>query len=510
MKIHRTPLLRTLLAALALAVLPPLPIAADPASAAEQVRTWRQAHEQQIIDDFAELLSIPNVASDAANIRRNAEHIAGLLQPRGFEVRLLEADGAPPVVFAERSAGADRTLMIYAHYDGQPVDPAEWASDPWTPVLRDGPVELGGQSVPMRAPFDPEWRIFARSAGDDKAPIIALAAALDALDAAGTAPSVNLKLFLDGAEEAGSPHLRQILSAHGDLLAADLWLFCDGPVHQSRGWQLVHGVRGATGFDLTVFGPNRPLHSGHYGNWAPNPIARLLELIGSMRGPDGRILIDGFNDQVEPPTLGELAAIESAPRMDEQLVADLGIGRPETDERLELAIMRPALNLRGIRSGGVGAEAANSIPTRATASIGLRLVPGQTPAFLREAVERHVLAQGYLLVSGEPTPEQRAAHERIARLDWESGYPAYRAPLDLPVAQSVARILDQLRDEELIRLPTMGGSLPIYVIEEATGAPVLILPIANHDNNQHGKNENLRLQNLWDAIEIYAAVITNL
>jgi acetylornithine deacetylase/succinyl-diaminopimelate desuccinylase-like protein len=510
MKTIRAPLLISLAALLAIGV--PGPASGEPAAVAEAARAWRQAHEQQIIDGFAELLSIPNVAGDAANIRRNAEHIAGLLRPRGFEVRLLEADGAPPAVFAERrSAGADRTLMIYAHYDGQPVDPAEWASDPWTPVLRDGPVELGGKEVPMQAPFDPEWRIFARSAGDDKAPIIALTAALDALADAGVEPSVNIKLFLDGEEEAGSPHLARVLAEHRVLLAADLWLFCDGPVHQSRKWQLVYGVRGATGFDLTVYGPNRPLHSGHYGNWAPNPIARLLELIGSMRGPDGRILIAGFHDQVEPPTLNELAAIQSAPRMDERLVTDLGIGRPESDERLELAIMRPALNLRGIRSGSVGAEARNSIPTQATASIGLRLVPGQTPAFLRSAVERHVLAQGYLLVDDEPTAEQRAAHERIARLDWEAaGYPAYRAPLDLPVAQSVARILDQLRDEELIQLPTMGGSLPIYLIEEATGAPVLILPIANHDNNQHGKNENLRLQNLWDAIEIYAAVLTNL
>jgi acetylornithine deacetylase/succinyl-diaminopimelate desuccinylase-like protein len=509
MKTTGAPLLIALAALLAIGV--PGRAHCDPTAAAEAARTWRQAHEQRIVDGFAELLSIPNVASDAANIRRNAEHIAGLLRPRGFDVRLLEADGAPPVVFAERpSAGADRTLMIYAHYDGQPVDPAEWASNPWTPVLRDGPVELGGQPVPMQAPFDPEFRLFARSAGDDKAPIIALAAALDALDAAGIAPSVNLKLFLDGEEEAGSPHLARVLADNRDLLAADLWLFCDGPVHQSRRWQLVYGVRGATGFDLTVFGPNRPLHSGHYGNWAPNPIARLLELIASMRAPDGRILIDGFHEQVVPPTRAEQAAIEAAPPMDERLQSELGIGRPETDERLELAIMRPALNLRGIRAGAVGAQAANSIPTAATASIGLRLVPGQTPAFLREAVERHLRTQGYLLVNGEPTPEQRAAHERIARLEWESGYPAYRAPLDLPVAQSVARILEELRDDELIRLPTMGGSLPIYLIEEATGAPVLILPIANHDNNQHGKNENLRLQNLWDAIEIYAAVITNL
>jgi acetylornithine deacetylase/succinyl-diaminopimelate desuccinylase-like protein len=337
-----------------------------------------------------------------------------------------------------------------------------------------------------------------------------LGRALDALAAAAIEPSVNLKLFLDGEEEAGSPHLQQLLSQHRDLLTADLWLFCDGPVHQSRRWQLVYGVRGSTGFDLTVYGPNRPLHSGHYGNWAPNPIARLLELIATMRSPAGQILIDGFHDQVVPPTLGELAAIESAPRMDEQLVTELGIGRPETDERLELAILRPALNLQGIRSGGVGAEATNSIQTAATAAIGLRLVPAQTPQFLREAVERHIRVQGYLVVHDEPTPEQRATAERIARLDWETGYPAYRAPLDLPIAQAVADIVDQLRDEALIRLPTMGGSLPIYLIEEATGAPVVILPIANHDNNQHGRNENLRLQNLWDAIEIYAAVLTNL
>ena len=508
-----TPRTATLLAALAalLALGTPGPAGAEPSELAAEVRAWRQAHEQEIVEGFVQLLSIPNVASDLPNMRRNAEHISGLLRDRGFEVEWLEAGQSPPYVYAERSVpGAARTLMIYAHYDGQPVNPEDWASDPWTPVLRNGPVELGGEIVPMRAPFDPESRIFARSAGDDKAPVIALAAALDALAAAGATPSVNLKLFLDGEEEAGSPHLLQVLAEHADRLAADAWLFCDGPVHQSRQWQLVYGVRGSTGFDLTVYGPNRPLHSGHYGNWAPNPIALLLDLIGSMRAPDGSILVEGYDAQVTPPSLTELAAIEAAPRMDASLQAEFGIGRPETDERVELAILRPALNLRGIRSGDVGAQARNSIQTSATASIGLRLVPEQTPAYLREAIERHVTAQGYLVVHDEPTAEQRAAHGRIARLDWETGYPAYRAPMDLPIARDVAGILDALRDEPLIQLPTMGGSLPIYLIEEATGAPVLILPIANHDNNQHGKNENLRLQNLWDAIEIYAAVLTGL
>ena len=158
------------------------PAGVSPQGVAEQVRAWRQAHEQEIVDSFVQLLSIPNVTHDETNIRRNAVHISSLLRERGFGVSLLEADGAPPVVFAERSTpGADRTLMIYAHYDGQPVEPDDWASDPWTPVLRDGPVEMGGRIVPLQAPFDPEWRLFARSAGDDKAPVIALAAALDAL-----------------------------------------------------------------------------------------------------------------------------------------------------------------------------------------------------------------------------------------------------------------------------------------------------------------------------------------
>jgi len=490
----------------------PGPVCADPVEVAEQVRGWRQDNESQIVDRFAELLRLPNVASDSVNIRRNAEAITALLQPRGFEVRLLGADGGPPAVFAERrSQGAEKTIMIYAHYDGQPVAPGEWASDPWTPVLRDGLVENGGQVVPMRAPFDPEWRIFARSAGDDKAPIVALTAALDAMAAKGLEPSVNLKVFFDGEEEAGSPHLQTVLAEHRDLLTADLWLFCDGPVHQSRRWQLVHGVRGAWGFDLTVYGANRPLHSGHYGNWAPNPIMRLVELIGTLRGPAGEILIEGYSDQVVPPSLDEMEAIEAAPRVDEALVGALGIDQPETGERLELTVLRPAINLRGIRSGQVGAEATNSIQTSATASIGLRLVPAQTLDFVRDAVERHIAQQGYLVVHADPDVEQRSTHDRIARLDWEAGgYPAYRAPLDLPIARSVASIVNQLRDDELIRLPSMGGSLPIHVIEQETGAPVVILPIANHDNNQHGKDENLRLQNLWDAIEIYAAVLTNL
>ncbi len=495
----------------AAATLALIPFAAA-ADAAAVAREWRQSHEQQIVDGFVDLLSIPNVASDTVNIRRNAEFILDLLPSRGFEAQLLEAGGGPPAVFGERKTpGATTTLLIYAHYDGQPANPDDWHSDPWEPVLRDAPVERGGQPLPLTAPFDPESRLFARSAGDDKAPIVALLAALDALDAADIPLSVNLKLLFDGEEEAGSPHLPQILRENGALVEADLWLFCDGPMHQSRRPQINYGVRGAYGFELTVFGADRPLHSGHYGNWAPNPIMRLIELISTMRDGEGNILIEGFGDQVVQPTLSELEAVNAAPSVDAQLVSELGIGGPETQDRIEQAILRPAINLRGIRSGDVGKQKRNIIETQATASIGLRLVPDQTTDYLREVVERHVRAQGYFVVHEPPTPAERAAHERIALLDWsEAGYPAYRAAMDLPIAERVAAIVDEVSDGQLVRLPTMGGSLPLKLVHDAVQTPILILPVANHDNNQHGSNENLRLQNLWDAIEVYAAVITGL
>jgi len=480
---------------------------------AESVNGWRQAHEQQIVDQFAGLLAIPNVAADTVNIRRNASHIEKMLTDVGMQVELLELQGGNPVVFAERKApGATRTIMMYMHYDGQPVNADNWASDPWTPVMRTDMVENGGKQVPMTAPFDANWRIFARSAGDDKAPIMALDAALQALAAAGVEPTVNLKVFMEAEEEDGSPNLRRMIETYKDKLAADMWLFCDGPAHQSRRWQLVYGVRGAYGFNLTVYGPNRPLHSGHYGNWAPNPIMLLTELIDSMRAPDGDILVDGYYQQVLPLSQAEMDAIAASPQMDKALIEELGMGAPETSLPLNVAITRPAMNLRGIRGGDVGAQARNVIMPSAEASIGLRLVPAQTPDYLREVIEKHMAAQGFFIIHDEPTAEQRREHKRLARLDWEKsgGYPAYRTSFDDPLAMRISALLDQLSDHTLIQTPTMGGSLPIYIIDDVLQTPVLILPIANHDDNQHGANENLRLQNLWDGIEIFATVLTGL
>ena len=201
---------------------------------------------------------MPNLARDDRSIRRNAAAVSALLEKRGVKTRLLEVPGAPPVVFGEiLTPGAARTVVFYAHYDGQPLDPKEWATPPWQPVLRDRPLDKDGHviALPAAGNIDPEWRIYARSASDDKAPIIAIAAALDALKAAGIAPRSNLKFVFEGEEEAGSPHLASILAKYKDLLASDVWLICDGPVHQSRRQQIVFGARGITASISRFTGP---------------------------------------------------------------------------------------------------------------------------------------------------------------------------------------------------------------------------------------------------------------
>ena len=455
----------------------------------DTVRAWRSQSETKILGELRELLAIPNIASDMPNIERNAALISEMLRRRGIEPRLLRVDGAPPVVFGEiRTPGAKETLVFYAHYDGQPVDRALWTSDPWEPVVRDG-------------------RIYARSASDDKSPIVAMLSAIDALRSARVPLRVNVKFFFEGEEEAGSPHLGAILEKYRELLGADLWLIGDGPVHQSRRMQLYFGVRGVTGLELTTYGPARPLHSGHYGNWAPNPIVTLTHLLASMRDEEGRILIDGFYDDVRPLTAADRAAVAEVPAVEEQLRRELALARTEGGAPLTERIAVPAMNIRGIRGGNVGETAANVISTEAAASIDFRLVADQTPARVREKVEAHLRKRGFHIVHETPDATMRAQHARLVKLDWEMGYPASRLALDHPLAADIERRIETFTGQQLIKMPTLGGSVPLYLFNEKLGASTLGVPIVNHDNNQHGHNENLRLQNLWDGIEVFVAIL---
>jgi acetylornithine deacetylase/succinyl-diaminopimelate desuccinylase-like protein len=490
--------------------------AQDATSIRAAVRAYRTANDVEILRELTDLLAIPNLASDSANIRANARLLVQMLERRGVRARLLEAPGSPPAVYGElASPGATRTVVFYAHYDGQPVSPDDWATPPWQPVLRDRALADGGREIPFptnRGSVSGESRIYARSASDDKSPIVAMLRAIDALRAARVPLSVNLKFFLEGEEEAGSPHLRDMLTRHANLLRADLWLFGDGPVHQSRRQQVVFGVRGVVGAELTIYGPRRALHSGHYGNWAPNPAAMLATLLASMRAPSGRITVEGFYDDVAPIGDAERAAIRAAPPVDDALRRELLLGAAEggTDPIGE-RVMLPALNIRGLRAGAVGASAVNAVPVNAHASIDFRLVANQRVDRVRELVEAHLRRHGYHVVHAEPTAEERLRHARVARIQWDDGgYPATRTAMTLPVSRAVLRAVEEAVGGPIVSVPTLGGSLPTYLFAEVLRTPLIVLPIVNHDNSQHAADENLRLQNLFDGIEVYAGVLARL
>ncbi len=456
------------------------------AQATCQVRTYTAAHREEILKSFEELVAIPNVAADPAGLNRNAEYIAAALRKRGVKTQLLEVSGAPKVVFGEIAVpGATHSLTFYAHYDGQPVEPAKWKTAPFTPTL------IGD-------------RLYGRSTSDDKAPIQAILSALDA----GAKPAVNLRFFFEGEEEAGSPHLQAILEKYKPQLTTDLWLICDGPVDQSRRQQIYFGARGVASASLTVYGPNRELHSGHYGNWAPNPAMMLARLLASMKDDDGHVLIDGFYDGIEPLGPTERKAIHDAPVNDKDLMHELGLARTEGAGRLlDDLITEPALNLQGFASASVGATARNVIPATATADIGLRLVKGTDYKQELDRLAAHIRKQGYFVTDAEPDLDMRLTHPKIATLIRKDGYNAARTSMDLPVSRKVLAAVKAARGP-VVALPTLGGSVPLYLFTDVLHTPAIGIPIANHDNNQHSSNENLRLQNLWDGIETMAALIT--
>lgn len=478
------------------------------------VDRWRAAHEAEIVGTLADLVRLPSVAADRQSLAACADRLEAALKARGFKTAQWTANGAPPAVFGEEDApGAKQTVVFYAHYDGQPVTPAQWSSPPFAPVMRDGPLTRSARTIDWQRatpPFDPDWRLFGRAAADDKASIVAFLAAFDALRALHRIPSVNLKIIWEGEEEAGSPHLAEILKQHAAELHGDLLLIGDGPVHQSETPTLYFGARGSMDLEMTVYGPNQPLHDGHYGNWAPNPAVMAAELIASMRDSNGRILIPGFDSRVRPLTPAEQQAIANLPPVEPRLKREFGIGRTEGDEGLTASTMRPALNVRGIAAGAVGGAARNAIPDEATLSLDFRLVPDQMPHGVRQKVESFLKSKGWTIVSVAPDEQTRLAHAKIVRLDWGSGYPGLRTNMATRQSRAAIAAAEDAAGGHVAQLPMMGGSVPIYLFHDILQEPVIGLPIVNHDDSQHAPNENLRLKNLWNGIDAYAAMIAEL
>lgn len=483
----------------------------------EQARNYRKANEHQLLNEFMGLLSIPNVVYDTIGIQKTAAYIVKMMEDRGIKTQLLDGktQGIPPAIYGEVMVpNATKTIIFYAHYDGQPVNPNQWAEgiEPFKSVFLDASLEKGGKIIPAPKAdekINPEWRIYGRSTSDDKAGVFSILTAYQIMTKLGIPPSINIKFFFEGEEEAGSPHLEEILEKHKDKLKSDLWIVCDGPVHQSSKKQVVFGVRGDVNMELKIYASKRPLHSGHYGNWAPNPAMQMVKLLATMKDDNGKVLIKKFYEDVIPFTEIEKKAIAKVPSVDDQMKKELGFIRPEGGGKSLVELINlPSLNINGISSANVGKMVANVIPVSATAALDLRLVLGNDAKRQVQKVIDHIKLQGYYVTQNEGiTDEERLKYPLIVRVIEKNGYNAQRTKMDLPIAQTVIKAVQSSTNEEVVLMPSLGGSLPLFLFEKHLGTPTITVPIANHDNNQHAENENIRIQNIWNGIETYVALM---
>ena len=507
MRYHPEPMSLLILASLSLSLL-----LAAPAEAPQPAEVHARANQAALVHELVEALSIPDVAADKVNCRRKAEFLRRRFEARGFTAEILETIGNPLVLAEMKAPGATRTLLLYAHYDGQPVDPKGWKQEsPFKPILRNGKMDDGATEIAglgTLAKYEDDWRIYARSSSDDTSPIIAILAAIDAMKTAKALPSWNLKVILDGEEEAGSPSLVPAISRYRARLSADLMLILDGPIHPTQRPTLVFGARGNLTAEVTVYGPRMGLHSGHYGNWVPNPGMRLAQLLASMKGEDGRVKIAGYYDGITL-TADDRKALASVPDDEAALIKLFSIGSVDkVGATLQEALQYPSLNVRGLSSSYVGALARTIIPDSATAAIDMRLVKETKGADIQAKFLKHVESQGFFVVQGrDATDAERTSHPKTARIDFRGETNAYRTDPTDPNALKLTKALKDAFGADPVRIRTSGGTVPIAPFIDALGFPAVSVPTVNFDNNQHGENENLRLGHFFKSVGILAAAM---
>ena len=460
---------------------------------------------------YREFLAQPNDALNPDDIDALVTWMESAFGERGFRTQRLPTNGNPALFAERRQDAASPTVLVYLQADGQPVDPSAWAqADPFVPVLKARNERGDWQEIPwdtLEEGFDPEWRVFARSASDSKGPMTQFMMAVQLLDELGAAPPYNLKVIIDTEEELGSPNLAAAIRAHRELLAADLLLIFDGPPHASNRPTVTFGARGIMTATLVAYGPHVAQHSGHYGNFVPSPAFDLARILASLKSPAGIVTIPGFYDGV---TLSEedRAILSRVPDDEERILADMGLARGESvAPTLQEAIQYPSLNVRGMSAGWVGEQARTIIPPTATAEIDIRLVTESDPERLMDLLRAHIESLGYTVLDHVPSGEERRRFDRIVSLDHDVSYGAFRSDMDSAAGMMARKGLTAMYGEEPILIRTMGGSIPIAPIIDALGVPAAIVPTVNIDNNQHSPNENLRLGNFVEGIVILMAVL---
>ena len=469
------------------------------------------------IESFREFLSIKNDANYKNEMKPLIEWGINNFQKYGFEVERLETPELPLLLASKVISEDLNTLLIYLQFDGQPVDNSKWdQEDPYKAVLKErinNEYKITDWSRLDNITFDDlkkeDLRIFARSASDAKGPVMMIINALEIMKRNNIELEYNLKVIMDFEEEISSPNLADAVKKYSSKLKSDALLIFDGPKHPSNLPTLTFGARGISDITLITYGPIVPQHSGHFGNYAPNPVFRMSEILSSMKDPNGRVVIPGFYDGIEldEKTLKILAEV---PDDEGKMMNDMQFKKPDNvGKNYQESIQYPSINVRGIESGWVREEVRTIVPSECIAEIDVRLVLESDPIRLHNLIKSHIEELGYYVIDRRPTKDERLKHNKIVTFVSSFDYDAFRTDIESEIGKWLIKSLKKTFGIEPVKKRTSGGSVPISPFVNTLGIPAVTVPTVNQDNNQHSPNENIKIENYVTGIETYLGILTN-
>ncbi|MFF8654807.1 dipeptidase [Streptomyces huasconensis] len=445
------------------------------------VRTYIQNHRAAFLDDLAEWLRIPSVSAQpdhAGDVRRSAEWLAAQLKETGFPTAEVWETAGAPAVFAEWPSDDPQapTVLVYGHHDVQPAAREDgWHTDPFEPVVRGN-------------------RLHARGAADDKGQVFFHTLGVRAhLAATGrTAPAVHLKLLVEGEEESGSPHFRQLIEAHKDRIAADAVIVSDTGMWSEDTPTVCTGMRGLAECEIELHGPDQDIHSGSFGGAVPNPATEVARLVAALHDEHARVAIPGFYEGIVELTDAERALFAELPFDEERWLRTAkshGAHGEAGYTTLERIWARPTAEVNGIGGGYQGAGSKTIIPSSALVKLSFRLVAGQDPDCLEEAVRAWVA----------DTVPAGIRHT----VTFSPGTRPCLTPLDHPALKSVARAMGRAFEQPIL-FTREGGSGPAADLQDVLAAPVLFLGISVPSDGWHAPNEKVEIDLLLKGVETTA------
>ncbi len=477
----------------------------------EQIKIAAKNSLPTAVENLIDFLKIPNDGNYQNHINNNLRECTSIFNELGFETKTLQTKGAP-LLFAEKKyVGNANSLLFYLQIDGQPVDTTKWdQSNPYKPVIKQKSKDGSWSTITKdtrTTELDMDWRIFARSSSDSKGPAMAFITSLKILEDLKITPSYNIKVIMDFQEELGSPDLPEAVKEYRELLDANAILIMDGTRHISNLPTLTYGARGIATATLKVFGAKKPLHSGQYGNFAPNPVFETARLIASLKDEKGRVLIPGFYDNIQL-TETEKKKLNKVPEDLTEIKADLGISRPDlVGKTYQESLQYPSLNIRGLNAAWVGKEVRTLIPSEVTVEFDMRLVPESDGKRLMESLREHIVSRGFHLVDENPTDDERATHNKLASFSYRLGSKPFRTSFDSSLGKMLNAAMSKIFGPNYVNMRTTGGSQPIAPFINTLGVPAVSLRIPNPDNSIHAPNENLRIGNFLEGIMSCIAVL---